>query len=120
MLTLKEFPVLFANNLASYRYPGTRTLDDISSFSVKTLWQDSFHFLLQNEGILVSCGLKQAESGPKTTHVSDLRLSLGKNAHFQKWHFQVVFQLKTILLKITATGFGSVFTMRIRIQPTIM
>jgi hypothetical protein len=42
--------------------------------------------------ILVWCGLKQAENGPKMSYVSDLRLSLGENVGFQKWAFSACFQ----------------------------
>jgi hypothetical protein len=52
--------------------------------------------------VLVWCGIKQAENGPKTSYVSDPRLSLGENVRFQKYHFQLVFKLKTTLLKIRA------------------
>jgi hypothetical protein len=69
-------------------------LATVSLFSVKTLWQGSFHILFQNEGI----GLvrwKQAENGPKTSYVYDLRLSLGENVCIQNEHFQLVIKLKT-------------------------
>jgi hypothetical protein len=33
---------------------------------------------------LILCGQKQAENGPKTSNVSDPRLSLGENVGFQK------------------------------------
>jgi hypothetical protein len=42
--------------------------------------------------VLVWCGLKQAENRPKTSYVSDPRLSLGVNARFQKWAFSACFQ----------------------------
>ena len=42
--------------------------------------------------VLVWYGLKQAENWPKTSCVSDLRLSLGENVRFQKWAFSACFQ----------------------------
>ncbi len=48
--------------------------------------------------VLVWCGLKQAENGPKTSYVSDPRLSLSETLVFRNEHFQLENNLKTILL----------------------
>jgi hypothetical protein len=50
---------------------------------IENTLQGSFHFLLQNVpiGFVRS---KQAENEPKTSYVSDQRLSLGEYVHFQK------------------------------------
>ena len=42
--------------------------------------------------VLVWCGLKQAETEPKTSYVSDPRVSLDENIRFQKWAFSAGFQ----------------------------
>jgi hypothetical protein len=42
------------------------------------------------------CGLKQAENKSKTTHVSDLRLSLCQNDRFQKRTYSACFQAKSL------------------------
>jgi hypothetical protein len=54
--------------------------------------------------ILVWCGLKQAENGPKTTHVSDLRLSLCENHRFQKRSYSACFQAENDLYINSGTG----------------
>jgi hypothetical protein len=46
---------------------------------------------------LVWCGLKQAKNEPKTTHVSDPRLSLGENDRFQKRAYLACFQAENDL-----------------------
>jgi hypothetical protein len=58
-----------------------------SSFSVKTLGQGSFNFIIQKEGIW--CGLDQVEL--KTTHFSYQCLSLGVSAGFQERTFSACF-----------------------------
>jgi hypothetical protein len=47
--------------------------------------------------ILVWCGLKQAENEPKTTHVSDPRLSLCENDRFKKRAYSACFQAENDL-----------------------
>ncbi len=47
--------------------------------------------------ILVWCGLKQAENQPKTTNVSDSRLSLCENDHFKKRSYSACFQAENEL-----------------------
>jgi hypothetical protein len=47
--------------------------------------------------ILVWCGLKQAENGPKTTHVSDPGLSLREYDRFQKPSYSAWFQAENDL-----------------------
>jgi hypothetical protein len=54
--------------------------------------------------VLVWCGLKQAENRPKTSYVSDLRLSLGENARFQKWAFSAFFQAENNPFINSGTG----------------
>jgi len=50
-------------------------------------------FILSSKtSVLVWYSLKQAENEPKTTHVSDLRLSLCENDHFQKRAYSACFQ----------------------------
>ncbi len=50
-------------------------------------------FILSSKtSVLVWYSLKQAENEPKTTHVSDLRLSLSENDHFQKRAYSACFQ----------------------------
>ena len=53
--------------------------------------------------ILVWCGLKQAENEPKTTHVSDLRLSLCENDRFPKRSYSACFQAENDLYKNSGT-----------------
>ncbi len=48
--------------------------------------------LYSKTSVLVWYSLKQAENEPKTTHVSDLRLSLCENDHFQKRAYSACFQ----------------------------
>ncbi len=57
--------------------------------------------------VLVWCGLKQAENRLKTSYVSDLRLSLGENARFQKWAFSACFQAENDPFINSGTGFLS-------------
>ena len=54
--------------------------------------------------ILVWCGLKQAKYEPKTTHVSDPRLSLGENDRFQKRAYLACFQAENDLYINSGTG----------------
>ncbi len=56
--------------------------------------------------ILVWCGLKQAENEPKTTHVSDPRLSLCKNDRFQKRAYSACFQAENDLYINSGTDAG--------------
>jgi hypothetical protein len=58
-------------------------LATLGLFSLKTLWQGSFHFSSKTSALAL-CGLKQAENEPKTSYVSDQRLSLGEYVCFQK------------------------------------
>ena len=53
--------------------------------------------------VLVWCGLKQAENEPKTTKVSELRLSLAANLRIQKRAFLASFQTENTLLKNPST-----------------
>ncbi len=53
-------------------------------------------FILSSKtSVLVWYSLKQAENKPKTTHVSDLRLSLCEMIIFRKERIQLVFKLNT-------------------------
>ena len=54
--------------------------------------------------VLVWCGLKQAEYGPKTSYVSDPRVSLGENVRFQKWAFSACFQAENDPFINSGTG----------------
>jgi hypothetical protein len=57
--------------------------------------------------ILVWCGLKQAENEPKTTHVSDPRLSLCENNRFQIRAYSACFQAENDLYINSGTGSGA-------------
>jgi hypothetical protein len=54
--------------------------------------------------VLVWYSLKQAENEPKTTHVSDLRLSLCENDGFQKRAYSACFQAEYNLYINSGTG----------------
>ncbi len=78
------------------------------------LWLASFHWKLParvvfifsfKTSVLVWCGLKQGYNELKTTNVSDPRLSLVENAHFQKWAFSACFKDENDLHINSATGF---------------
>ncbi len=56
--------------------------------------------------VLVWYSLKQAENEPKTTHVSDLRLSHCENARFQKRAYSACFQAEYNLYINSGTSFG--------------
>jgi hypothetical protein len=69
---------------------------------LKTLWQGSFQFFLQNEGISLVRS-KTSWKFAETSYVSDLRLSLGENVRFQKWAFSACFQAENDLFKNSGT-----------------
>ena len=62
--------------------------------------------LSSKTSVLVWYSLKQAENEPKTTHVSDLRLSLCENDHFQKRAYSACFQAEYNLYINSGTGNG--------------
>jgi hypothetical protein len=107
----------FAYGFISFECPLQRrsNLTFITNISIYVINQAHFRWK-QSAGVvfifssktreLVWCGLKQAEYGPKTSYVSDPRLSLGKNLHFQKWAFSACFQAENDPLKNLGTCFG--------------
>ena len=55
-------------------------------------------------------GSKQAENEPKTTYVSDQRLSLGENLRFQKWAFSASLQAENDPFINSGTEFFAIAT----------
>ncbi len=83
--------ILTKNWMNMYDAHGGTLYSTVIHTPVKTLWQGSFHFLLQNEGI----GLVRSKTSSKFAE-NELRLwsalSVGENLRFQKWAFSACFQ----------------------------